>query len=43
MTAPASFIDVKGSLLGGGAFYQGVTEDSVHLPVLDKGAAKMLG
>ena len=40
MTVPESFIDVE---VGGGAFYQEVAEDGVHLPVLDKGAAKVLG
>ena len=42
MTVPAGFVDVDVSLLGGGAFYRGVAEDGVHLPVLDKGAAKVL-
>jgi len=42
MTVPAGFIDVKGPLLGDGAFYWGVTEDGVHLSVLDKGVAQVL-
>ena len=42
MTVPAGFIDVEGHLFGGGAFYRGVTEDGVHLLVLDNGAAKVL-
>jgi len=43
MTVPAGFIDVEGPLHGGGAFYRGVVEDGVHLPLLDKGDAKVLG
>ena len=41
---PLGFMDVDGPLLGGGAFYQGVLEDSihrVHLLVLDKGVARV--
>ena len=37
------FVDIEGLLLGGGAFYRGVTEDVVHLSILDKGASKVLG
>ena len=42
MTVPVGFLDVEGPLLGGGAFYLGVSEDDVHLLVLDKGASKVL-
>ena len=36
-----SFVDIDGPLLSGGAFYRGVLEDSVNLPVLDEGAARV--
>jgi len=34
------FIDVEGSSLGDGAFYQGVSEDNFYLLILDEGAAR---
>ena len=40
---PFGFVDIKGPLLGGGAFYWGAFEDDVHLPVLDDGAARVIG
>jgi len=43
MTVPAGFVDIEGLLLSGGAFYQGVAEDVIHLSILDKGASKVLG
>jgi len=38
---PPSFIDVVGSLLSHGAFYRSVSEDDVHLSVLDEGVARV--
>jgi len=39
IVVPPSFIDVVGSLLSHGAIYQRVSEDDVHLFVLDEGVA----
>ena len=39
VVVPPSFVDVDGPLIGGGAFYRGVLEDGIHLPVLNEGAA----
>jgi len=38
---PPGFVDVVGSLLGSGAFYRRVSEDDIHLSVLDKGVARV--
>jgi len=38
---PLGFVDVDGPLLSGGAFHKGVSEDSIHFPVLDKGATRV--
>jgi len=43
MIVLTGFIGVKVPFFSGGAFCRGVFEDIVHLPVLDKGAAKVLG
>jgi len=38
---PPGFINIEGPLLGGGAFYWGVSEDDVYLSVLNEGDAQV--
>ena len=40
---PPSSIDVEGPLLGGDAFYWGVSEDGVQFSILDEGTARVFG
>ena len=35
------FVDVDGPLFSGGAFYQGASEDDIHIPILDESAARV--